>query len=157
MWVQLSEIGEISNYNKVLLLYRSHDEQSTSLKNKSKIDGNTWIVNQYQLKKMGLDLPEHQVRLLRIQEINNIKTLDKICELLTIITDGNSKSKYLNEELLARRSHKQLFNLINSIRNPFKLLFLLLKKNYHNVASEVVRHRFRAFFKKKRGNDDEIS
>lgn len=147
MWVQLSEIGIITNLNEILINYRIHKSQATSSNNRKKIDNNTWIIQKYQLDKVGITLNEEDYKLLTITRIDDIRKLIRINNIISSIIKANYKTNYYNNASLEKRCKEQIKTLVFSTNNPFRLLYLLFNKNFSEYAKEAICYKTKRFLK----------
>lgn len=150
MWVQLSEIGIVTNLNEILVNYRIHESQATSSKNKKKINSNTWIIQKYQLDKVGITLSEEDYKMLPITKVDSIKKLIKINGIINTIIDANKKTKYYDINSLEKRCNEQIKTLVFSTNNPFKLFYLIFNKNFNKYAKEAFSHKIKKVLINKR-------
>lgn len=146
MWVQLLEHGKITNINEVLVLYRVHEKQSTSLLNRNQLNCNTWLIKEYQFKKIGLNFELGFDLLLRSKgrTINKIK---KINSLLTKIINANESSNYFDQTELIKRCDKKIEDCIFSISNPFSLLFLSFYNEYRKYSVNAMKYKMKKWLR----------
>lgn len=141
MWVQLSEIGIVTNLKEVLINYRTHESQATASKNRKKINRNTWIIQKYQLDRVGITLSEEDYKLISITKVDSIKKLIKINDIINTIIDANKKTKYYDINSLEKRCNEQIKALVFSTNNPFKLMCLAFNKSFSEFAKEAITHK----------------
>ena len=149
MWVQLSQIGVVTNVKKVLLKYRVHGTQLThenEKKHKSlRYDS---LVKIRQLESISPRFTNEEKKL--FSTYYETKSLDnkKYYDLLNKIVEENKKSNFFNQEKLAKRTREQWESRIRHINNPFILLVLLFriknsKKNVFDIKWKQLKRKLK--------------
>lgn len=136
MWVQLCEHGSIVNYKKILVYYRSHENQITRSKNRSLIEFNYHIIYDYMLSKIELKLSNFETSLLRSTHLN-IKNILKLKKIIRHIILQNNKFNYLDSNYLKKRSVEQIEINILKLSKYKKILLLFVPKLYINCVGAL--------------------
>jgi len=143
LWVRLSEHGIITNYPEVLVCYRVHNEQLTSKANSVKRD--TTFVCQYQLKKIGSNIPKYEAKFLNLHKISSIKQLNEVQQVINNVISYNSVAKYYDQGKLVIRSREYIDKIINS-SSTIILFVLLFKRKYHSISRLAIKRRIKKLF-----------
>ncbi len=102
-WNRLKKFGKLTNIPEVLLKYRIHDSQISSLKMK-KQDEVAYLIRTNQIKELGWNLKEKEIELHNL--INDETTTPEVCHLIRAIFlmikifKENKKYKNFDEMLL---------------------------------------------------------
>ena len=127
LWVSLSNFGIITNLKEVLLKYRIRKDQMSERFRTYDLSDNGWKIFKKQLLKIGYECNEENERFLRMnflrKEVNPYKYFKFLMEILKL----NETSKIYDQQKLEKRVFVQWRSKIYSIKNPFKILALLIK------------------------------
>ena len=139
MFVQLTEIGKITNIKEVLMHYRVHNSQLTKGNQKHKKSFRyDSAVKGYILNKLKLQLNKSENRAFLAKK--GLKHVNPIVyrSVLDKIIDANCISHYYENESLKKRVSEQWKNVIYSINNPFKWMHILFSlKHYKKEAFRI--------------------
>lgn len=140
MWVQMSEIGDIRNINKVLMNYRVHKGQITQNNKKRPC---TWEIIKYQLNKINYIFTEID-KTMFLEPLNSKRySLKDYYMMLQKIQECNDKTFYFDPVSLKKvceyKWHQKILNSKN--------IFYILKgaKNLKQERSTIFKNYLRHF------------
>lgn len=138
LWTELIKYGTITNYKKILVKYRIHENQVT---NKNHISRQTLpydkIVKIKQLDFLSDNFTEKEKDLFSLHVYDKRVKPVKYYHLLQKILLENTKKKYYDQEKLKTRIVEQWETKIRCINNPLLLLSIQIRipKEFCHVAS----------------------
>ena len=139
LWVLLSEHGKVAIFPEILVFYRVHNSQSSSIDilNKTKL---SLKVKKYILNKINLKLSDEEIVLYSLKQkkykdiVLAFKTIDKILEY-------NNKYPYFDQKMLSLRCDEQKENNVRNCHNPFVLFRLLFSKDLGKITRRFLKHK----------------
>lgn len=104
MWVQLSQIGRITNIHENLFQYRVHNNQTSQ---KNDINQYGWIVMEEQFHAIGIEL-SHEEELLMKKDYRS-GDVDPLLYRIVLnrVLAANEKSGFFNQDKLKKRVNEQ--------------------------------------------------
>lgn len=152
MWVELSQVGSITNLKKVLVKYRIHDKQVTKDNSRNRqslrYDAKVKIMQLDCISKEFTDDEKVLFSLYfgdkKVNAVKYFKLLQKILEL-------NKKSLFFDQHKLEIRVNEQWENKLLRTNNPFKILssFLKIKSERMHIIHIKFRQLKHKFARKK--------
>ena len=154
MWVQLTQLGRVTNVKQILFQYRSHDSQLTHENaKKRKSLGYDASVKIKQLESISDSFSKEEKQLFstyyETKRINN----KKYFLLLNKIVEENNKTHFFIQDKLIRRVREQWESRIRHINNPFLLFGLLFR--IKKPKTNVIDIKFKQLKRKFENNNEE--
>lgn len=141
LWVRLSEIGDFAVLPEVLMCYRVHSNQSTNWSVRKTRDRNKYLINMYQLSKIGISLDKNDINIYFCNYAKTYSDIKKAKKLLTLISNANKNSNYYSCDVFDKTCIKYIYECMSRIRNPFTIIMFLLTKGFNKLMRRALKDK----------------
>ena len=146
MWVAISKYGKCTNYKEILVNYRWHKNQITQRLYTYDVNPYNWIIISDQLEKLGVELNEDEVEVLKLNFMKKEVEPYIYWQILNKILSANQKSKIYIQDKLKKRVEEQWRQKIYNT-SLFEI-FRLMKKLPFCERRKILRMEFERFLMK---------
>ena len=143
LWTKISCYGRITNIKEVLFRYRIRPNQMSQRYRTIDMSENGWAIMRWQLDKLGVNLSNEEIKLVRLNFLRKEVDPFKYFKYLKKLSLANYVSNFYVQAKFDKRIRKQWRDKIYSIKNLFiltKLLFQLpFKEKLFLINAELAR------------------
>lgn len=142
-WVQISVFGRIVNFPEILMYYRVHPNQATNANVRKRNDKNTYIINEYQLKQIGITFSKDDIQLYFCNYVHTYNDLIKVSDILAKVIEKNNETLYFDSIKFQSSCNNYLYSSMSRLRNPFKIIRLMMNKKTSRIMKKALSDKIK--------------